>query len=87
MQHPTLQSGHPFCSGGAKALLINFSGTRQSADKTESRPCVDRFGPQNAKAYIYYESCVRNYSYYGAPPAKLAFSRSVACDIREGKYY
>jgi hypothetical protein len=60
---------------------------RQSADKTEPRPCVDGFGPENAEAYIYNESSVRNHADYGAPPAELALSGGVARDIRKSKHY
>ncbi len=68
-------------------MFVNPQRTRQSADKTEPRPCVDGFGPENAEAHIHNESSVRNYADYRAPPAELALSSGVACDIRKSKHY
>jgi len=68
-------------------LFVNPQRTRQSADKTEPRPCVVGFGSENAEAYIYNESSVRNYADYSAPPAKLALPGGVARDIRKSKHY
>jgi len=67
--------------------VISRSGIRQLTDKTEARPGVNGFGPQNSKADVYNEPVVGDHADHGAPPAKLALPRRVARDIRKGKHY